>query len=45
VSREVLDEGWELIDEHISALVGGHRQYWVSVCDAFAPLKVRAAKM
>jgi hypothetical protein len=44
-SREVLDESWRLIDEHISALVDGHRQYWVAVCEAFAPLKVRSAKM
>jgi hypothetical protein len=44
VSSDELARSRELIDGHISALIDGHRKNWSSVCEAFAPLKVRSAK-
>jgi hypothetical protein len=45
MSSDEFDQSWEFIDGHISALIDGHKQHWSSVCETFAPLKVRFAKM
>ena len=45
LSSDELDQSWEFVDGHIAVLIDGHKQQWSSVCETFAPLKVRSARM
>src|SRR5262249_24107777 len=42
-STEDLEEEWHSIDSYVSRLIERQRERWSHVCEAFAPLKVRAA--
>jgi hypothetical protein len=42
-STEELEEDWHSIDSYVSRLIERQRERWSHVCEAYAPLKVRAA--
>ena len=43
-SEKELEDEWHFIENYIRNLIEKQRAHWSLVCEAFAPLKVRAAK-
>ncbi len=43
ISPDMFNEQWRKIDETIYDLIETHRSLWSDICEAYAPLKVRAA--